>query len=188
MKIGTIFTECDENDNVNTRGTVGYASNSVYKEGTTNGRDWSFWGQFVVLKDETGEIGVSLALNQEQGVQKGDAIGVQGKYVSYTNNKNETAWKIQGKITAPQQANKPATAAPAAKPTGISTNDSIIRQCAGKCVARLVAGNIVAIEDRFTEAKMWVDFFKGNDTPKAKLPEQPVKNVWPPDEYPEGVE
>ena len=64
--------------------------------------------------------------------------------------------------TAPQNAQQ-GSSQPAERPN--DTQTQILRQCAGKIAAALVAGNIETFENRFKEAERWVQYFKKGLTP-----------------------
>lgn len=79
MNISQILTLPDGVSGIDCQGIATYVQPAQNKTGTTDGRDWSFWTQGVVIKDGTGEIWVNLNLGEESylAVPKGKRISVE---------------------------------------------------------------------------------------------------------------
>lgn len=129
-----------------------------FKEPNSNDFDGEIvWGQFVVLKDETGEQGCWLKLDSKEGfVTKGTVISIKGKLgKEYKDSRgkmkrsiNNCEFEVIGKVQAPAQSS--------ARKNGNGTKDNywekkfkyeverdpiiqlvIVRQCAIKAVTEL---------------------------------------------------
>ena len=115
------------------------------------------WGQFVVLKDETGEQGCWLKLDSEDGaVTKGTSISVKGKLgKEYTTSRGKPArslnncdFEVIGKVQAPAQSSTQSSKTSQSNGTKDNywekkfewdklVHFSIIRECAIKAVTEL---------------------------------------------------
>lgn len=86
MNISQILTLDDGVSGLGCTGAVSYVKPPENKVGTKNGKDYDFWTQFIVVKDETGDIGVSLNLGDSSvGVSKGQTVLIEkGTVGSYT--------------------------------------------------------------------------------------------------------
>lgn len=127
MNIAQILTLPDGVSGIDCEGIATYVQPAVNKKGNTDGRDWSFWVQFVVIKDATGELGINLNLGEEQylAVIKGKRISVEkGTVSSYTDKKNQLRKSLKAHLVvsgAPpqgQEAPQQPTGATKAPQTG----------------------------------------------------------------------
>ncbi len=113
------------------------------------------WGQFVVIKDETGEQGVWLKLDSEDGaVTKGTTISIKGKLgKEYTTSRGKTArsinnceFEVVGKMQEPAQSSTTSAKSNGGDRDGYwekkfiwdqKVHFTIIRECAIKAVTEL---------------------------------------------------
>jgi hypothetical protein len=89
-------------------GEVAWAGESKNIVGTTGGgKDYDFWSQFIVIKDDTDKIGVSITLEEGQpSISKGDIVTIEkAELQEYLNKDKEPTLKLQGKLQGdPPQA------------------------------------------------------------------------------------
>ena len=106
MKIGDILKLDDGVSGLSATGQVGYLGTPKHIVGEDGTRKWDFWTVFVILKDDTGEIGANVSIPPDTKLRKGETITViKGTLDSYTNNKNETKQSLKcrlGEQSAPQ--------------------------------------------------------------------------------------
>jgi len=87
--------------NIEIEGEVTYTMAPRFVEGDNDRGHYEFYSQFVVIKDETGEIGCSITIEKEEHkLVKGVVARVKGKLEEYKNKKGEMVKKIQGKLIA----------------------------------------------------------------------------------------
>lgn len=155
MNIAQILTLPDGISGIDCSGIATYVQPIVNRKGTTDGRDWSFWTQFIVLKDKTGDIDVSLNLGEESylAVVKGDTIFVEkGTVSSYKDKKDKLRKSLQASLVVsgapPQGREAPQQGRQAPKPpqTGQSSDPALTaRLTAAMCGATRFAG--ISIEN-----------------------------------------
>lgn len=77
---------------IHIEGTVVYNKYPV----EINGRNGTFWSQYIVVEDDTGTIGVNLGLKKEaEGVENGDKVRVRGTTDEYTDKEGELQKKLK---------------------------------------------------------------------------------------------
>lgn len=168
MNIAQILQLPDGVSGLTLEGTVGYCGAAKRITGEHNGKPYDFWSQFVTVKDDTGEVGVGLSVNsQADAVIKGQRISVEkGKIESYQNKDGKMTKKVQGKLAA--SSTFPGNVAP---PQADNNKDaSICRQCAGKCIAELCAGNDLTPEAFVERAAPIAVWFLTGGLPKQANP------------------
>lgn len=161
-----------EGDTVELEGTV-----FRLKEPNSNEfEDGIVWGQFVVIKDDTGEQGCWLKLSgKEDRVSKGTSISIKGKLgKEYTTSRGKKArsinncdFEVVGKMQAPAQSSTQPSTQSSSSGTGNGTKDNywekkfewevkkdkrvqylIVRQCAVKAVTELAVSDINYVKNK----------------------------------------
>lgn len=139
MKIADILHLEDGVSGISCTGEISYVGKPTHKSGESHGKPYSFWSQFIVLKENGNDIGVNLSATEEtclNDAYKGRTVTVKGKIGSYTDKEGVLKKTLQGYI---QQAESPQHQethhnAQQAAPQSNSRDDSIIRQCCIKAV------------------------------------------------------
>ena len=91
-------------------GSLKYVGKEENKKGTKDGRAYDFWGQFIVIEDDTGKIGARKSGDTKEDVfpqsAKGKQVTVEGaKTTIYKDNKGEMQRKLTGgKISLSEQS------------------------------------------------------------------------------------
>ena len=94
---------------ISLQGTLRYVGKEENKKGTKDGRAYDFWGQFIVIEDDTGKIGARKSGDTKEDVfpqsAKGKQVTVEGaKTTIYKDNKGEMQRKLTGgKISLSKQ-------------------------------------------------------------------------------------
>lgn len=147
MKINVIKTLDKGMSNISASGVVDYCKAAENKTGEFNGKPYSFWTQFIVLKDDTGDIGVNLNLGDSKiNVAKGQEIQIEkGTLDSYVKD-GKTFQTLKARLHSVQNPSQQAPQPQQAKNPSVSTivapdskNASICRQTAGKVVAQILS-------------------------------------------------
>lgn len=144
--------------NITCSGEVTWAGQQKNIKGTTaGGRDYDFWSQFIVVKDETDKIGVSITLEiDESGAKKGDEVAIEkAELIQYQDNDNEPQLKLQGKIvSARSQSTQQASPQPAQRTNAPQTDDVELRKSV--VCAYLACGDRPLAED----VEYWMEYIK----------------------------
>lgn len=119
MNIAKILELDDDIKGLSCSGIVTYTKEASHKTGEYNGEPYSFWTQFIVLKDASADIGINLNLGDSDinAVAKGQNISVVNGIVGSYIKDNKTRKSLRATIraqnqqqdtqTAPQAANVP---------------------------------------------------------------------------------
>lgn len=202
MKIEEI-TRASEGDTIELESKV-----SLAKAPNSNDFDGEIvWGQFIVIKDDTGEQGAWLKLDSvDDKVTKGTAISIKGKLgKEYTTSRGKKArslnnceFEVVGKMQEPAQSSAKSSAS-----SGNGTKDNywekkfdwevkkdkrvqylIVRQCAIKCATEFLAGSSANIrslkvqEFYFEFADKIVDFiYKKKLTSEEETKEELIEEA-----------
>ena len=168
MKIAQILELDVGMKGITCQGAVTWSNKPKNITGTSNGKDYSFWSQFIVVEDNTGKIGVSITVEEDQrSVTKGDEVTVEkAELKEYTNNDGDKCLKLQGKLYSKgrqdaQQCTQQATQRPKAPQVG--NNDIEVRKCV---VCAYLAGGTRPLSE---DVDYWIKYIEtGID---ASLPE-----------------
>lgn len=90
-------------------GKVTWAGESKNIVGTNEqtGNDYDFWSQFIVVKDMTDKIGVSIIIDEDQrSLKKGDMVTIENAELKEYYKDDKPVLKLQGKLStnAPQDS------------------------------------------------------------------------------------
>jgi hypothetical protein len=110
MEIGKILNLDAGVSGLAAQGQVTYALPAKNITGTGQNGDYSFWTQFIVLKDNTGEIGVNLNLGDDGSfaVVKGANINItKGVLEEYTDKKGAIRKTLKAKLLSSTPAKQP---------------------------------------------------------------------------------
>jgi len=171
MKIEEL-NRASEGDTLELEGTV-----FRLKEPNSNDFDGEIiWGQFIVLKDDSGEQGAWLKLGaKEDRVAKGTKIKIKGKLgKEYTTSRgakarsiNNCDFEVLEAGQAPTQSSAKSTKQSSESPTQNGKVDDKVwrekdlrmaRESALKNITQFVVAKMVKLEDRFKYAQEDVDF------------------------------
>jgi hypothetical protein len=126
MKINVIKTLDKGMSNISASGVVDYCKAAENKTGEFNGKPYSFWTQFIVLKDDTGDIGVNLNLGDSKiNVAKGQEIQIEkGTLDSYVKD-GKTFQTLKARLHSVQNPSQQASQPQQAKnaPKAVQTDD-----------------------------------------------------------------
>ena len=103
-------------------GKVTWVNEAKNIVGTSDaGNDYDFWSQFIVIKDDTDKIGVSITIeSDERSVRKGEIVTIENAELQEYIKDGKSNLKLQGKVrtVAPQNAQQ------APSPPAQGTNQS----------------------------------------------------------------
>ena len=95
---------------------VNEAKNIVGTSGA--GNDYDFWSQFIVIKDDTDKIGVSVTIeSDERSVRKGEIITIENAELQEYIKDGKSNLKLQGKVRTVSPQNTQQAPSPPAQPT-----------------------------------------------------------------------
>ena len=152
-----------------TEGDILELEGKVFRLKSPNSNDFDgeiVWGQFVVLKDDTGEQGCWLKLDSEDGaVTKGTTISIKGKLgKEYTTSRGQKArsinncdFEVIGSVQDPAQK----STQPTDKVDDKVWRDKdlrMARESALKNATQLVVAKAINLAERFKYAQKDVDF------------------------------
>lgn len=155
--------------NITCSGEVTWAGEHKNITGTTaGGKDYDFWSQFIVVKDDTDKIGVSISLEtDESGAKKGDKIAIEkAELVEYTDKNGDSQLKLQGKVVSARSQSTSGASQNRSQSTKApqqGNNDVEIRKCV--VCAYLAGGSRPLVED----VEYWMEYI--NTGVDASLPE-----------------
>ncbi|MBA7549148.1 hypothetical protein ES705_41621 [subsurface metagenome] len=205
MKIKNLENLDVGTSNIIVEGDITYAGDIKNWTGKTGkGRAYNFWGQFVVLEDDTDNIGVSLTFKKEtNALEEEDHVKIRGKLVEYTDNEGEVQRKLSGRVirnkedkeevTGSEKANnvKAETTGEKANNKGENKNLFIARECAIKAAVELIAIKKIKYEELFPCAEEIVKYiyegYQKEDTEKL-VKEELVEKLIKPERRTIGVE
>lgn len=167
MKINVIKTLDKGMSNISASGVVDYCKAAENKTGEFNGKPYSFWTQFIVLKDDTGDIGVNLNLGDSKvNVAKGQEIQIEkGTLDSYVKD-GKTFQTLKARLHSVQNPSQQAPQPQQAK--NAPTGDDVY----GKCRTLIVQAGIQSGQLRCKtpdDVISWTEFVVTGktETPKA---------------------
>ncbi len=150
-------------------GEVAWAGESKNITGTSNGKDYDFWSQFIVVKDggsDADKIGVSIIVENGIIAKKGDSVTIESAELKSYQKEGKAVLKLQGKLysKAGQGAQQGTQqAAQATNASQVGNNDIEVRRCV--VCAYLASGIQPLVED----IEYWIKYIEtGID---ASLPE-----------------
>ncbi len=79
-------------------GEVKYTKDPKHLTGSSGGRDYDFWSQFIVVEDPSDSIGIHITLekNNTGGFSKGDQVKIWGGTLdSYKDKENKTQFSLK---------------------------------------------------------------------------------------------
>jgi hypothetical protein len=160
-------------------GKITWANEAKNLTGTSGGKDYDFWSQFIVIEDSSGgKIGVSIILEANQpSVGKGDMVTVEKAELKEYIKNGEPMLKLQGKLQYPAgqntSQNTPTSPQPSAQPINSSQTQNnaptwkvLDRELVEKDVICALLASRKRPEPK--EVKVWVDYIMDGIHPDSK--------------------
>ncbi len=205
MKIKDLENLDVETSNITVEGNITYAGDIKNWTGKTDkGRAYNFWGQFVVLEDDTDNIGVSLTFKKEtNALEEEDHVKIRGKLVEYTDNEGEVQRKLSGRVVKNKEEKKEATGEEKDDNVKEEKKDNngnngkgdknlyIARECAIKAAVELIAAKKIKYEELFSCAEEIVKYiYEGYQKPEIEksVKEELAEKLIKPERKTIGVE
>lgn len=145
-------------------GEVVYTKDPKNIKGESNGKPYDFWSQFIVVQDDTGDIGVNLSMDNDNGVKNGDTAEITKATLSSYKSNGETKLVLKGRLAdtphpkSPQ--NKPQSTNGKKEPDWDAIAEGKVRH--GVVCAAIQSGQVEAKNEM--EIKRWVAFIMNGNT------------------------
>lgn len=154
--------------NIEISGEVTYALEPKNWIGTSKGRNYNFFSQFVAVEDDSDSIGCNVTFRkEEQRLEEGNVVTLKGKVDEYTDNDGNLVKSFNGHRIIRDKEKKAAVGEKKNNNNKENKNLMIAREVALKVSARLIEAEAIEPKDLLTSAEKLVRYiFEG--LPKEK--------------------